>query len=375
MSRAFDVVVVGGGAVGASIAYHLSDAGKKVLMLDRQATGGRATRAAAGMLAAQEEAGEDEAFLKFSLESRDLFKTLAPKVKNLSGIDPEWSVTGVARAAADGAEAVRLKRKAEDQAARGLPARWLTEKEARTAFPGLSAPDGVFLAPEDGVVNPYFWSRALGEAARRRGAKISDFTAAVSLIKDGRRVTGVRTEREEIPADHVILAAGAWTPFILGEMEVKLPLEPVKGQVLILAGVLGAWKTPVYAANGYLVPRADGRVLIGATMERVGFDERPTLDAQRQLAEWTARWAPALSRRPVVGLQAGLRPGSADGKPVLGPVPGWEGVSLACGHHRNGILLSALTGLRVAQAVVTGKWDALAAFSPSRFPAVESGAA
>lgn len=368
MSRAHDVIVIGGGAVGSSIAYHLAENHSKVLLLDRQAMGGRATRAAAGMLAAQEEAGDDDAFLKFALESRDLFKTLAPKVKELSGVDPEWAVTGVARAAVDPAEAEALRRKVDHQSKKGLPARWLSAKDATEAFPGLMAPDGAFLAPEDGVVNPFLWAKALSESARRRGAKVQEFTPAVTLIKEGRRVVGIRTEKESILAGHVILAAGAWTPFVLGELEVKLPLEPVKGQLLILAGVLGEWKTPVYAGAGYLVPRPDGRILVGATVERVGFDERPTLDAQRQLAEWAARWCPSLSSRPVSSVNAGLRPGSADGLPVLGPVPGWEGVSLACGHHRNGILLSALTGKMVAAAVISGTWDnSLAPFSPARF--------
>ena len=230
------------------------------------------------------------------------------------------------------------------------------------------APDGAFLAPEDGVVNPFLWAKALSESARRRGAKIQEFTPALTLIKEGHRVIGVRTEKESILADHVILAAGAWTPFVLGELEVKLPLEPVKGQLLILAGVLGEWKTPVYAGAGYLVPRPDGRILVGATVERVGFDERPTLDAQRQLAEWAARWCPSLSSRPVSSVNAGLRPGSADGMPVLGPVPGWQGVSLACGHHRNGILLAPITARLIAGLVLTGTADPLLEpFEPGRF--------
>jgi glycine oxidase len=367
MTKPLDVIVVGGGVIGNAVAYHLAKAKARVLVLEREAPGGRATRASAGMLAAQEEAGDDEDFLKLCLESRNLFRTLVPEVEDLSDIRVEWAETGLFRVAADEDEALSLRRKAGLQSARGLPARWLDAREAREALPGFEISHGAFLAPEDGVINPILWSRALGEAARRLGARFVEFTPALDFLRTEGRVTGVRTDRGSHSAPHVVLAAGAWTPLLLESLGVSLPLEPVKGQVLILSGAPGAFRAPVYAGDGYLVPRDDGRVLLGATAERAGFDDRPTLDAQRRLADWAAKWCPPLTARPVVGLQVGLRPGSADGRPVLGPLPGREGVSLACGHYRNGILLSAVTGRLAAEGVLTGRWDAAAAYSPARF--------
>jgi glycine oxidase len=369
MSSAFDVIVVGGGVIGNAAAYHLAKAKARVLVLEREAPGGSATRAAAGMLAAQEEAGDDEAFLDFCLKSRDLFKTLVPEVEALAGFGTEWAVTGLWRAAADEAEAASLREKAHRQSERGLPARWLDAAEARAALPSIEAPHGAFLAPEDGLINPVLWSRALAEAARRLGARYAEFTPALSFLRDGRRVTGVRADRSAHAAGHVLLSAGAWTPGLLDGLDLRLPLEPVKGQLMVLSGAPGLLPAPVYAGDGYVVPRRDGRVLVGATAERVGFDTRPTPAAQARLAAWAARWSPALLKLPVVGLQAGLRPASADGKPLLGPAPGWDGVSLACGHHRNGILLSALSGRIAAEGALEGRWQEARGYAPDRFVA------
>jgi glycine oxidase len=366
MKHSYDVIVIGSGVIGASAAYHLARDGARVLVLERDTVGGRATRAAAGMLAAQMEGAEDEAFLARCLGSRSLFQTLVPEVAEASGIDPEYVVTGLWRLAEDEPEAARLAGMAHRQSAQGWSARWLSSAEARPFLPGVKIPFGAFLAPEDGMINPVLWTRSLTEASRRRGVRFAEFKPVSTLETEGRRVTGVRVGYDLFSAEKVVVASGAWAPALLAPLGLAFPLEPVKGEILIYAVPPDAFRAPMYAGNGYLAPRRDGRVLVGATSERAGFNERPTENARKQLMAWVSRWCPYLAGATPVGVQVGLRPGSADGKPLVGPAPGWEGLVLALGHHRNGILLSPLTGLLTA-AVCRGDLPAAAVFPPGRF--------
>lgn len=368
MNHSVDVTVVGGGVIGCSIAYHLAQQGAKVMVVEKRTVGGQASSVAAGMLAAQEETESPGPFFDVCRASRDLFPALVPEVAAVSGIDPEWEVCGITRAAATEEELVFLRRRREWQEALGLPVEWLTPSDVAEQNPGLSPVLGALRFPADGQINSARWAQALAEGARRRGARFMDQVPTVEWLRSGRRLTGLVARGEKVDTEHVVLAAGCWTSFLLESLGLSLPLEPVKGQLMVLHGKRRLFRGPLYARPGYVVPKPDGRIIIGATMERAGFNVRPTLEAQRTLADWASQWCPELTTLPAVEFQVGLRPGTVDGWPVMGRLWDYDNLFVAAGHFRNGILLSPFAGRYMADGIVQGRWDPLGdPFSPERF--------
>lgn len=368
MTRTADIAVVGGGVIGCSIAYHLARRGLRPVVFDKGESGGQASGVSAGMLAAQEEAAAPDAFFELCLESRERFEGLASELQSLTGIDPVYERCGVWRAADHEEDIPPLREKIAWQVARGFAAEWQEASQVSRALPGLKISRGALYCPRDGQVDTRRWVRALAEGARRKGAQFEVENPVVELLHDSSRVFGLRTREDTWSTGHIVLAAGAWTGPLLETLGVSLPFVPVKGQVMVLSGLPRAFQGPVFAERGYIVPKSGGRLIIGGTMERVGFDARPTLSAQRILAEWAARWCPGLQSMPVVEFQAGLRPGTEDNWPIIGPLEEFENLSLCAGHFRNGILLSPLSGDLMAQGLADGRWSpALAPFSPRRF--------
>ncbi len=368
MSQYFDVVILGGGVIGCATAYQMAKKGAKVMVVEKRTVGGQASSVAAGMLATQEEATAPDAFFDMCRASRALFDTWVPEVRETSGVNPEYEPCGVWRVAETEEEKKALLEKQRWQEEKGFPVEWQEPERLEDIHPGLGECLGALHCRTDGQINSSQWVHALAEASRRKGVRFLDHVASVEFVRDGRRVAGVRTKEDLIAADHVLLAAGAWTSFLLDALGISLPLEPVKGQLMVLGGMPRAFKGPVYAGKGYLVPRSDGRLVIGTTVERVGFDVRATLEAQRQLADWATRWCPGLSSLPVVEFQVGLRPGTPDGWPVMGRLWDYDNLFVSTGHFRNGILLSPFAGRYMADGVLDNRWNPLgAAFSPERF--------
>jgi glycine oxidase len=368
MSVRFDVVVVGGGVIGCSVAYHLAKKRARVVVIERDLLGGQASSVAAGMLAAQEEAAKPGPFFDAGVASRDMFKDLVADVKADSGIDPEFETCGIWRIAETEDEKKALLEKKRWQEERGMPVEWWTPETLKEKIPALRGPvlGGIF-CPRDGQVDSAKWVRGLAEASRYRGVRVVERVARVEFVREGGEVKGVRTLEETFLADAVVIAAGSWTPFLLQDLGVTLPLEPVKGQLLVLEGFPRLLPGPLFVGGGYFAPKFN-RLIVGGTMEKAGFDVRPTLSAQRKLSEYAVRWCPELDDRQVVDHWAGLRPGSADDMPVIGALRGHVGAYVCAGHFRNGVLFSPLTGRLMAEGLAEGRWDPiLNAFSPDRF--------
>jgi glycine oxidase len=249
----------------------------------------------------------------------------------------------------------------------GLAAEWLEPAEARELEPGLS-PDiaGGLWLPDESQVHAPRLTQALALQAVRLGATVLEGMPVGSLENADGRVTGVRTTSGGISAGAVVLAAGAWSSFVQGG---HAAVEPVKGQMV--AGTLSPACSPrhiVWGPGAYLVPKPDGQLLVGATEEPGCFDTRPTLGAIAGLVQSGSRVLPSLANMPLNTAWAGLRPASPDRRPLLGPVPGVEGLFLATGHFRNGILLAPLTAKLMAELILDGIGDAtLAPYSPERF--------
>ncbi|MGA2286175.1 MAG: glycine oxidase ThiO [Dehalococcoidia bacterium] len=362
----YDVIVVGGGVIGCAVGYYLACEGVSVTVVERGEIGCEASSAAAGMLAPLTEVEDDGPFQEIAIAGLRLFPTLAETLRAESGVDIEYLTSGILRVASSEPEEQRLRSLTKRLV--GLPLHWLSAEEARTLEPALS-PEirGALFSPEEHQVGADRLVRAFARAAAAHGAKLYRDCRVDGLLKQGERVVGVRTADGPMSAGHVIVAAGSWTGRLVRSLGVALPVFPVRGQMAALPGK-SLLRHIVWGEDGYLVPKANGLVFAGATVENVGFRQQTTVAGIRGLVRMAGALAPRLAGASPVVCWAGLRPGSGDGLPLLGPLPGWEGVSVATGHYRNGILLSAITGRLIARSIIDGLADeSMAPFSPARF--------
>lgn len=339
------MAVVGGGVIGLSIAYHAARRGAKVTLLEADRVGTGASGAAAGMLNAQAESGEPGPFLDLQLRGRDAHRPLATELYEETGLDPEYVWSGTLRVARSESFENRLSEAHRWQRERGLSAEWLDGEAARELEPAL-APDAraALHLPHEGQVNSGRLVRALTLAAMRRGVELREDTRVTDLRVERGRVTGVETAQGGVAAGSIALAGGTESPGLLSGIGLELPVHPVKGETLAVHAAPPPVRANVWDESCYLVPKRDGRVVIGATEEPGVRDPRPALGGVARLSQGAVGLVPALSGCPVADLWGGLRPGTPSGRPILGPVKGYDNLLLATGHYRNGILLSAITG-------------------------------
>jgi glycine oxidase len=302
MPRAVDVAVVGGGVIGCSVAHHAARRGAKVALFEAERVGSGASGAVAGMLGAQAEAREPGPFLDLLLKSRDMHKPLSEELYEETGLDPEYVWSGTLRVALDGRFATKLAEKHSWQKEAGLSARWLDAEEARELEPSLSpATTAALYLPEDGQVNSPRLVRALALAAIRKGARVAEAERVVGFSTEQGRVTGVRTVREEVPAANVVLAGGSLSGLLFGELGLRLPVHPVKGEVLTVTTQSPAIKANVWDDRCYLVPKRDGRVIVGATEVPGSHDRRPTLGGVTKLSGAAVELLPELAGATFAG--------------------------------------------------------------------------
>lgn len=366
-----DVVVVGGGVIGCAAAWYCARAGMRVELFERGPLGGEATAASAGILAPLAESVTPGPFVELALASLRAFEQDIPSLLDESGLDPEYRIAGVLRLALTGADAAALKQAAAWQENAHLDLRWLEAGQVAALEPQLTVSKGGLLSPREGHINPPRLVAALAAAASRWGAVIHEHAAAPLPWVESGRIRGVLVDGLRIEARQVVLAAGAWSAAWADAIGVRVPVRPVKGQMLLLRAVPPPVRHVVFAGHGYFVPRVDGTVYVGATQEEAGFDRRVTAGGLHELTETAIRLVPALRDAELVRAHAGLRPGSADGLPVLGPAPGVAGLILAAGHFRNGILMSLITG-RIVRSLAIGEPPELPvdAFLADRFVAL-----
>jgi glycine oxidase len=355
------VAVIGAGVIGLAIAWRLAQRGAKVTVFDKGAAGSGASHAAAGMLAAHLEAEpREENLVALNRASQGLWPAFARELEAVSGMDVGMRTEGTLLLALTGDDQTRLKHILAFQKSLGLPLEWLTTAEVRRREPHLTPSiTGAIFSPQDHQVDNRAVAAALRVATVKAGVTLREHTAVEQVtIHDG-HVTGVGVAGEKIGADIVILAAGAWSRGISGlPVSALPPVRPVKGQMLALrmdpqAPLL---THVVWAPGAYLVPRKDGRLLIGATVEEKGFDPNLTAGGQLALLEATWRALPGIEELPIDEMWVGFRPGSRDDAPIIGPsaIPG---LVYATGHYRNGILLTPITAEAIAALVMDGAID------------------
>ncbi len=353
-----DVVVVGAGAIGCAIAWRLAQAGSSVTLVERTRPGAEASSAAGGILAAQVEAKHDGPLFRLLLRSERMYGAFATEVADAAGLDPAWRRCGVLAVAVDEAEEGKLREQWGWHADAGLAIARLSEKELRSHEPALGPRvRGGVLFPEAAQVDAQRLAQSLWLCARKAGCRLQVGQVRRVLLESG-RVTGVEVDGARLAAPTVVIAAGAWSSLVEGMGLAPGCVRPVRGQ-LVRFDLPPPLHGIVFGAGGYLVPRVDGHVLAGSTMEEVGFDKAVTGAGTAAILNRAARLCPVLERAPIGALWAGLRPACEDDLPALGAVPGVAGLHLAIGHLRNGIVLTPVTAELVAAGVL-GKPQELA---------------
>lgn len=358
-----DAVVVGAGVIGLACAWRAAQRGLDVLVVERDRPGAGASNVAAGMLAPVGEAswGEDR-LLELALASHRLWPEFAAELAEAGSGDPGFDELGALHVALDHDEAAELRRRFELMRERGLEAEWLGPSGCRELEPGLgSRGHGGIHAPHESAADPRALIAALGAALEAGGGRIEIAEASEALIDDG-RLAGIRTaDGAEHRARHVVCAAGSWSAATWLPEGARPAVRPVKGQILTLAGPASqpVCERLVVTERIYVVPRGDGRLVLGATVEEQGFDTRVTAGGVHELLREGYRVLPQIAELELVETIAGLRPATPDNLPLIGP-GAIDGLLLATGHFRNGILLAPLTAERIAALVAGDRTEAVA---------------
>jgi glycine oxidase len=367
-----DVAVVGAGIIGLSVAWRLACRGLAVAVFDRGAAGDGASFAATGMLAAAAElepGGED--LLALCLESQRLWPAFRDDLEAASGIPVDYRDEGTLLVALGREEVERLRFRHDLQSRAGLSARWVSGPEARAIEPGLrpAVTAGIF-CPDDHQVDPRCVIPALRQALAKSGGDLVENAPAV-IDHAGGRIAGVQVGDRFCRAPVVVVATGAWT----ASEEVlpaglTVPVRPLKGQALALRTDprLPALTHVVWTEDVHLAPKADGRLIVGATVEERGFDAAVTAGGLYALLEGARRALPSIEEMEVEAVWTGFRPTSDDDAPIIGATP-LCGLLIATGHHRNGVLLGPVTAKAVEDLVTRGEASGAAAgFALDRFP-------
>jgi glycine oxidase len=346
--RSFDLVVVGGGVIGLSCAWRASQRGARVAVVERSSRPpAGATRVAAGMLAPVGELafGEPE-LLKLTMAAAEIYPDFVAELEAASGLSTGYRRDGALHVAFDRDEAAELRRVHELQRSLGLDAEWLPPRRCREVEPALTPSfNGGVHAPGEGSVDPRALVAALLAALQIEGVEMLTGSDVEAALYEGERIAGVRTgSGAELRSAAVVLAAGAWS----GQAEwlpeaARPPVRPVKGQILELRARDGVVPSHGIVASErvYLVPRPDGHLIVGATVEEQGFDTTVTAGGVHELLREAYRLLPEVAEMELVEATAGLRPATPDNLPRVGP-SGIDGLLWATGHYRNGILLAPL---------------------------------
>jgi glycine oxidase len=362
------VLVVGGGIIGCSIAYELTKAGCAVTVLERSTPGAEASSAAAGVLSPLAEASHPPSS-RLVRESWALYPALARELHAATGIDVELTTRGT----------IRPLFTVEDIKAAAVIAEWAVRQrygveawdaaDLRAREPALSRDvRGAMFVRADHWINNQRLMVAYAQAAAAAGVSLITGCAVSRVLVEDGRARGVVADGDRFEADAVVLAAGAWTSALVASFGGRLPVEPRRGQMVALGHVPPVIVHCVTAHDIYMVPRPSGELLIGATVERVGFQRAVTAEGIARLLSSAIELVPAVAGLPITRTWFGFRPWAPDGRPILGPWPGVDNLWIATAHFREGILLAPITARLITEWIVGGSPSiALDAFLPARF--------
>jgi glycine oxidase len=362
-----DVVIAGGGLIGGSIAIGLARAGARVTIVDAGVAGREASWAGAGILSSAHESLEMHSLIPLSRASLELYPQFVKQIEELTGQQVGFRPYGLLEVPGEDFAREELEKIVSAQRAQGLKAEIISGERAREMEPNLSAEvRTAILRPDDGSVDNRALTAAAMDAARMLGVQILENNGAVSVLREGTRVAGLATQTGNIEAKWTVIAAGCFSAAIRGA-EQYAPVIPAKRQMVAVRCAAATIKRVLMSEGVYLAARNDGRILVGATIERVGFNRVVREDAIQKLLAAASSLVPALKNHEVVETWSGLRPDSPDHLPVLGPTD-LEGLVIATGHFRNGILLAPITAQLICGWIRDQRMSAdYERFSPMRF--------
>ena len=340
MAEHADIVILGGGVIGLTTAYFLAQEGIRVTVLDKGDLGREASWAGAGIIPPGDPRRARTPLDRLRAVSAEMYPDLSRRLREQTGIDNGYHVCGGLEFEEPG-DALPV----EEWDAQGIVFRELRGDALRAVEPALSPalPRAYYLPDMAQVRNPRHL-KALIAACEKQVVRLCPHRAAHGLIRTGRRIDAVQTAQGLLRGEMFLIAAGAWTDGLLEQVGCRLGVRPVRGQIALLQTDEPRPRPVLLQGTRYLVPRTDGRVLVGSTEEDAGFDARPTAAAVAGLLAFAAELVPTLAGAALERCWAGLRPGSPDGLPFLGPVPDCENLFVAAGHYRAGIQLSPATG-------------------------------
>ena len=331
------VICIGGGVIGLLSAFNLASQGNEITLLDRTAVGNEASWAGGGIISPLYPWRYSPAITSLAQWSQGFYPGLAKRLLLDTGIDSEVRVTGL--------NWFDLEDQADALAWADRSGQPLVEVDIADVYQTLPmlAPGFLHAVQMSGVANvrnPRL-VRALRQAlVQMQNVTLHEYCVVTAFVRDGARIRGVRTDRGDICADQVVVAAGAWSGQLLAGLGLSLPVEPVKGQMILYKCAEDFLPSMVLAKGRYAIPRTDGHVLVGSTLEFAGFDKTPTREALISLQASAEALLPGLAQVEVVGHWAGLRPSSPEGIPFIGELPGFPGLWLNCGHYRNGLVMA-----------------------------------
>jgi len=345
---ATDCIITGGGVIGLLVARELSRAGQSVVILERGEIGRESSWAGGGILSPLypwQTSAPVEALVRWS---QDCFPVLTEELRIGTGIDSEWVRSGLLIFDTEHRDEALEWALRTGAAVEIVEPRYLKEIEPQAA----EASSAVLWLPQVAQVRNPRLLRALRVFLEKAGVLIIEHAEVLSVLSGDSRVTGVKTSKGDFSADKVVVASGAWTGQLLKPFPLKRAITPVRGQILLVQTPSGFLRRILLKQDCYLVPRLDGRVLVGSTVEHVGFDKSITKEANTSLLTWARHIVPALTEYPVERQWAGLRPHSASGVPYIGPHPELEGLFVNAGHFRNGVAAGPASARLLADLMV-----------------------
>jgi glycine oxidase len=364
------IIIIGGGLIGLSIAEQLLRRGHKPIVLDKGPFAKEASWAGAGYLDLRDAAHMGGDFLRLCRLSYDLFPHWVERMKQDSGIDPEYLLCGSLGLVFNGEEENVIKHIESITSFNGLQSEWLTPKAAWQREGHLSDKlKAAWFLPQTCQIRSPRLAQALLKVLEKGKATLRENQEVRGFIRQGEKILGVKTSSGDLEADQVLVAGGAWTGGLLDILGISIPMKPIRGQVVLFKAEPGLLRHVLFSSSAYLVPRLDGRIYVGSTQEDAGFDKSTTKEGIEKLTQGAYRAIPALEKTKVEATWSGLRPKGVDDLPSLGKIPGVENLWIAAGHFTHGILLSAATGHLMAQALLGEKPDLdLSSFAPDRKP-------
>jgi glycine oxidase len=365
--KSYDAIVAGGGLIGSAIAFELARHDLHVALFDSQKPGREASWASAGILSPAPESPAMISMVPLGKASLVMYPEFIAQVEELSGIETGYRARGTVEALFSRHAREELNTIVALHRGLGLQAEAISAKEARELEPALSAElEAAVLRPDEASVDNRLLSESLLEGAKRSAVEIHDGAPVQAIWQDGSKCRGAVVNGERISAKHTIIAAGTFSAQIRG-VEAFAPVRPAKGQMISLRCEAAQIERVLWSERIYLVPRNDGRILCGATVEHVGFDKTVTAGGVHANLDAAIELAPVLAGARIEEQWAGLRPDSPDHLPILGPTD-VEGLIIATGHFRSGVLLTPVTakliGELVLQKTPSVDWEQ---FSPLRF--------